>query len=51
MLWLVTFVLFMMLSRIANEMTVISFVGFVSNLAGACLFKAAKKYMYKEEEA
>ena len=39
MMWLVVFVLFFMLSRIADEMTVISFVGFVGNAIGAVLFK------------
>ena len=33
------FVLFFVLSKIADEMTVIAFVGFVSNLLGALLFK------------
>ena len=50
MLWLMTFLLFLLLSRIADEMTVISFVGFISNLIGAFFFKAAKKYRCKEED-
>lgn len=39
MMWLVAFLLFFGLSKIATEMTVISFVGFVSNLIGAMLMK------------
>jgi hypothetical protein len=38
-LWFIIFVLFFALSKIADEMTVIAFVGFVSNLLGALLFK------------
>ena len=48
MVWLVLFVLFFMLSKIANEMTVISFVGFVSNVTGAILFYIAKRIREKE---
>lgn len=42
MMWLIAFLLFFSLSRIAEELTVISFVGFVSNFVGAMLFRAAK---------
>ena len=42
-MWLISFLLFFSLSKIANEMTVISFVGFVSNLLGAIVFKIAKR--------
>lgn len=42
-MWLISFIAFFLLSRIADEMTVISFVGFVSNLIGAFFLKAAKK--------
>lgn len=38
-LWFIVFVLFFALSKIADEMTVIAFVGFVSNLLGAFLFR------------
>ena len=48
LLWFISFVVFFLLSRVADELTVISFVGFVSNLVGALLFKRAK--MYKGEE-
>ncbi len=40
-MWFIIFVAFLMLSSIADEMTVISFVGFVSNLVGAIFFRAA----------
>ncbi len=43
-MWLIAFILFLLLSRIADEMTVISFVGLISNLAGALLFRLAKRY-------
>lgn len=38
-MWLVTFLAFFFLSRIADEMTVISFVGVVSNVIGALIFR------------
>lgn len=41
-MWFLFFVLFFALSKIADEMTVISFVGFVSNLIGAAIFKMAR---------
>ncbi|MBO7304226.1 MAG: hypothetical protein J6V09_03305 [Clostridia bacterium] len=44
-LWFVIFVVFFLLSRIADEMTVISFIGFVGNLIGAFFFKAAERAM------
>ncbi len=40
-MWFLCFALFFSLSKIADEMTVISFVGFVSNLIGAGVFKLA----------
>lgn len=43
MLWLIAFVVFFTLSRIADEMTVISFVGFLGNLVGAIFFRLAKR--------
>ena len=43
-MWFVIFVTFFLLSKIADEMTVISFVGFVTNLIGTLLFNLAKKY-------
>lgn len=41
LMWLIIFVIFFMLSKIANEMTVISFVGFLGNAVGALMFKLA----------
>lgn len=41
--WLVIFIAFLILSNIAHEMTVISFVGFLGNLIGAVLFKLSGK--------
>ena len=49
-LWLIAFIVFFLLSKIADEMTVISFVGFVGNSLGALCFKAAKKYRGEEEK-
>ena len=40
-MWLVAFLLFFSLEKIAHEMTVISLVGFISNLGGAVLFRIA----------
>ncbi len=37
--WLIAFIIFLLLSRIADEMTVISFIGFVGNSIGAILMK------------
>lgn len=39
--WLIAFILFALLSNIAHEMVVISFVGFVGNLLGAIVFRLA----------
>ena len=43
-MWFILFVTFFLLSKIADEVTVISFVGFTTNLIGTLLFKLAKKY-------
>ena len=40
-MWLFTFILFYTMSRIADEMTVISLVGAISNAIGAILFRIA----------
>lgn len=42
-LWLIAFLLFFALSRIAEDLTVICFVGFVGNLIGAVFFKIARR--------
>ena len=38
-MWLIVFIAFLLLSRIAEEMTVIAFVGFIGNLIGAFFLK------------
>ena len=47
-IWFCSFLLFLMLSSIAREMTVISFVGFVSNLLGAYCFRLSKRIKKRE---
>lgn len=42
-IWFLVFLLFFSLSKIAHEMTVIAFVGFVSNLIGAVCFAIADR--------
>ena len=42
-MWLVLFLLFFALSRIAEQMTVISLVGFVGNLLGEVCFRIARR--------
>ena len=41
-IWLLLFILFLALSRIADQMTVISLVGFIGNLLGTVCFHIAK---------
>ncbi len=43
LIWLFVFLLFFALWKIAKQVTVISFFGFVGNLVGAILFHIAKK--------
>jgi hypothetical protein len=43
LVWFILFLLFFLLSRIADEMTVISFVGFASNLLSSVLFRIARR--------
>lgn len=43
LLWFCLFILFFLLSKIADEMTVISFVGLVGNLIGAFFFKLGRR--------
>ena len=47
--WLIVFALFFALSKIAEEMIVISFVGFIGNLIGSLLFRLARKSATKRE--
>ena len=42
MVWLIIFITFFTLSKIGQEMTVISFFGFLGNLLGAVCFWLAK---------
>ena len=49
-IWLAAFSAFFFLSRIANEMTVICFVGFVSNLLGSIIFGLAKRAEVKYDK-
>lgn len=49
-MWLLVFILFLLLSKIAEEMTVISLVGFTTNLIGSFMFKIAKKYDNRERQ-
>ncbi len=41
--WLAIFLLFLFLSKIAEQITVISLVGFIGNLIGSVLFRLAKR--------
>jgi hypothetical protein len=49
-IWLAAFTAFLFLSRIANEMTVICFVGFVSNLIGSIIFRLAGRIGVRDDE-
>ena len=49
-MWLVLFVIFLVLEKIAFEMTVISFIGFIGNLIGAIFFKLSERYGVKNEK-
>lgn len=42
--WLMLFTVFFCLSRIADEMTVISFIGLISNVIGALILRYAERY-------
>jgi len=46
--WFIIFVTFFALSKIAEDITVIAFTGFVSNLIGALFFRLAKEKSDKE---
>ena len=41
-IWLAIFLLFFLVSRISDEMIVISFIGLVGNIIGAVLFRIAR---------
>ncbi len=46
-MWLILFLIFFALSKIADEMTVISFVGFVSNFAASFFFRRGRDEVEK----
>ena len=47
LMWLIIFILFLFLSKIANEMVVISFFGLVGNLLGTLCFMIERKIARK----
>ena len=49
-IWMISFLLFFLLSKIATEMTIISLIGFISNLIGTLIFKLADKITTATEE-
>lgn len=49
-IWLILFLLFLALSEIANQMTVISLVGFIGNLLGALCFYLARRINREAKE-
>lgn len=49
-IWMISFLLFFLLSKIATEMTIISLIGFISNLIGTLIFKLADKITTVTEE-
>lgn len=49
-MWLIIFLFFLALSRIAEQMTVISFVGFLGNAFASVLFKLAERGEVKNED-
>ena len=48
--WIIVFIFCFLFSRIADEATVISFVGAVGNIVGALCFKIAGRYKKSEDE-
>ena len=44
LLWFIIFAMFFALSRIADEITVIAFFGFLGNLIGSVFFRLSKKH-------
>jgi hypothetical protein len=49
-MWLILFLVFFALSKIADQMTVISLVGFVSNLLGEVCLRIARRGNVTDEE-
>ena len=50
-MWLCIFIIFLLLSEIADEMTVIAFYGFISNALGAVVLKIADRYREGTDES
>ena len=48
--WLIIFLFFLFISRVADEITVISFVGFISNIIGSLFFRLSKKGKVSTDE-
>ena len=49
-MWFIVFLTFLLVSKIADEMTVISFVGFISNLIGSFFLRAARRESREHDE-
>lgn len=49
-IWLLIFIAFLLLSKICEEMIVISFTGFISNVIGAVFFKISKRGEGRDNE-
>ena len=43
-IWLVIFILFFLVSRIADEMITVSFIGLVGNILGAVMFRISRRF-------
>ena len=43
LIWFIIFIVFFSLSKIADDITVIAFIGFISNLVGALFFSISRK--------
>lgn len=48
--WLILFIIFFTMSRIAEQMAVVSLVGFIGNLAGAVFFRMSRKGENRDED-
>lgn len=49
-MWFFAFMIFLLLSKIADEVTVIAFTGFIGNSIGAMLFRLAMRGEDSEDE-
>lgn len=50
LLWLILYIVFTILERIAKEIAVISLIGFIGNALGAICFMIAKKVPLRDEQ-